>query len=111
MAAHWRPRRDGHVRLEATGNPLIPFRSTWTSEEGSLLTEWHAGALEALEGFERGFGEIFRRFCLASDKDPCSLREQSDAVVNLHLPGVRCGVKCGGVEGDKCTSGKSSDNG
>jgi hypothetical protein len=47
MAAHWRPRRDGHVRLEATGNPLIPFRSTWTSEEGSLLTEWHAGALEA----------------------------------------------------------------
>ncbi len=47
MAAHWRPRHDGHVRLEATGNPLIPFRSTWTSEEGSLLTEWHAGALEA----------------------------------------------------------------
>ncbi len=47
MAGHWRPRRDGHVRLEATGNPLIPFRSTWTSDGGSLLTEWHAGELEA----------------------------------------------------------------
>jgi len=47
MARHWRPRRDGHVRLEATGNPLIPFRSTWTSPEGTLLTEWHAGELEA----------------------------------------------------------------
>ena len=47
MARHWRPRRDGHVRLEATGNPLIPFRSTWTSPDGTLLTEWHAGELEA----------------------------------------------------------------